>query len=154
MARAILRSIAVSAAKGEHRAQALFTTLLATTERENRELQNSFLETAIEYKVDWERELERRKRLGLTDLPEPLPHPDDIVIDMKTGKVRMKGPMTKEEKAQWDTFRERKVECDHTIAELETELDGATDPKYRQVLLDEIAHERKIKTIIARVIPD
>jgi hypothetical protein len=38
--------------------------------------------------------LERREGFGITT-PDPIPHPDDIIIDMKTGSVRMKGPSQK-----------------------------------------------------------
>jgi len=51
--------------------------------------------------------LERREGFGITT-PDPIPHPDDIIIDMKTGSVRMKGPFTKEEKPAWDKLRARK----------------------------------------------
>ena len=102
MAKAVVRALAVNAARGQLRSQQLFATLLAETERANKALSDEWLQTAIEYKRDWDEELERRARLGITDLPEPLPHPDDIVIDMKTGQVIIKGPMTKEDKAKWD----------------------------------------------------
>jgi hypothetical protein len=46
---------------------------------------------AMEYKHNWEQELERRARLGLSG-PEPLPHPDDIIIDRKTDQVIINGP--------------------------------------------------------------
>jgi ferric-dicitrate binding protein FerR (iron transport regulator) len=36
-----------------------------------------------------------------------LPSRDDIVMDMKTDQVIIKGPMTKEEKVEWDRWRER-----------------------------------------------
>ena len=101
IAEAVIRSIALAAAKGHQRSQRLFTEMLSSTERANKALHDEWLETAIEYKVDWERELERRARLGIV-APAPLPHPDDIVIDMKTGQVRIVGPFTKEEKAKWD----------------------------------------------------
>ena len=51
------------------------------------------LKEAIKYKFRWEEHLKRRKELGITG-PEPLPHPDDIVIDRKTDRVIVKGPMT------------------------------------------------------------
>ena len=54
---------------------------------------------------------------GLT-LPEPLPHPDDIVIDMKIGQVGITGPMTKEDKAEWDRIWDQVEECDRSIGEL------------------------------------
>jgi hypothetical protein len=49
--------------------------------------------TATEYKQTWQKELERRKRLGLK-LPDPVPHPDDIVVDVRRMTVSFNGPMT------------------------------------------------------------
>jgi hypothetical protein len=80
MAQAVVRSLAVNAAKGSQRAQRLFTELLGETERENRRLRVAHLEAAMTYKIAWERELDRRKALGISG-PEPLPHPDHIFID-------------------------------------------------------------------------
>jgi hypothetical protein len=147
MAQAIVRSLAVNAVKGNQRAQRLFTELLASVESANKRLHDEWLQTAIDYKVDWERELERRKTLGIVG-PEPLPHPDDIVIDVNTGTVRVKGPMTKEDKVIWDRLRERKRECDREIAELEEMLQKDPDCSYRQVVLDDIEHAKKLRAMI------
>jgi hypothetical protein len=154
MAQAIVRSLAVNAAKGNPRAQRLFTELLAATERDNKRLHDEWLETAIEYKVDWERELERRQRHGITDAPPPLPHPDHVIIDMATGTVRITGPMTKEEKPKWDMWRARKDECDREIASLEKELRDDPNHPHRAMILEDIAHERRIRAIICGAIPD
>src|SRR3954452_10033400 len=86
MAQAVVRSLAVSAAKGSQRAQRLFTALITTTERERRKARDSELEAAIVYKVAWDRELERRRRFGIP-APDPLPHPAHIVIDAVDGTV-------------------------------------------------------------------
>ena len=153
IAEAVVRSIALAAAKGQQRSQRLFTEMLTTTERANKLLHDEWLKTAIDYKVDWERELERRERLGIT-APAPLPHPDDIVIDMKTGQVRLTGPFTKEEKVNWDKMRARKAECDESIAEHEQTLHDDPDCEHASVLRDEIRYERQIRKIIARVIKD
>ena len=75
MAQAIVRALAVNAAKGQQRAQRLFTELLATVERENRRLHDEWLQVAINYKVEWEQELERRRRCGIV-APDPLPPAD------------------------------------------------------------------------------
>src|SRR4029079_18583332 len=109
MVQAIVRSLAVNAAKGNQRAQRLFTQLLSTTERDNKQLHDEWLQTAINYKVDWERELERRAQHGIV-APAPIPHPDNVIIDMQTGTVRITGPMTKEEKASLDEILERASE--------------------------------------------
>ena len=89
-------TLAVNAAKGSQRAQRLFTQLLAATEREKRRGLRGFLASAVAFA--WERELERRRVLGLTG-PEPLPHPDHLVIDLEAGTAHIRGPATKEEKA-------------------------------------------------------
>jgi hypothetical protein len=103
--------------------------------------------------MDWERELERCKRLGI-EAPDPIPHPDHLVIDMKAGTVHIRGPMTKEEKAAWDHLRERKQECDREIAELEDLLKKNRKGRTRQLILDDIKYEKKLRRMISKVIPD
>lgn len=153
MARAIVRSLAVNAAKGNQRSQRLFAEMLATTERENKRLHDEWLETAIEYKCDWERELERRERLGII-APDPIPHPDHIEIDMQTGRVVLKGPMTKEEKVRWDRLCERKAEFAKELAELKQMLVDDPDYEYRKHVEEDIRHTEKILEIIRRSVPD
>jgi Family of unknown function (DUF5681) len=99
--KAVVRSMALTAAKGHARSQLMFTSLLQATENERWARHDEWLKTAIEYKTNWEETLERRKRLGLTG-PEPFPHPDDIIIDTFTGEVTIKGPLTKEQKEAQD----------------------------------------------------
>jgi hypothetical protein len=85
MAQAVIRALAVNAAKGDHRSQRLFAELLASVESSRKLLHDQWLDTAIGYKVEWEKELHRREHLGITDLPEPLPHPDHVQIDFIAG---------------------------------------------------------------------
>ena len=128
MAQAIIRSLAVNAAKGQHRAQRLFAELLAATERSRTQLHERFLASAIEYKVEWERELARRDALGIRDLPAPLPHPDHVVVDIRSGTVRFAGPATKEEKAEWDNVLEQKAIIEESVAALIEANESETDP--------------------------
>lgn len=153
MAQAVVRSLAVNAAKGSQRAQRLFTQILASTETANKRLHDEWLDTAITYKIEWEREIERCKRQGI-EPPSPLPHPDDITIDMRTGAVRIHGPMTKEEKVEWDWMRERKQEFMREIAELQQLLRDEPDYPHRKFVEDDIEHSRKVVAMIANVIPD
>jgi hypothetical protein len=101
MAQAIMRTMAVNAAKGQPRATKLFTEMLSATEAANLAVREECLQAAIEYKLGSEAELERRKLLGITG-PDPLPHPDDIIIDTNAGTVALKGPLTRQEKQIWD----------------------------------------------------
>lgn len=151
VAQAVIRSLAVNAAKGNHRAQRLFAELLAATETANKRLHDDWLETAITYKVEWDRELERRREFGIAG-PEPIPHPDDIEIDMRTGSVRIKGPMTKEEKARIEHWRARKAELEAELAELRQEL--ADNPEHSAFIEKEIADDEKILEMISRIVPD
>src|SRR5262245_24287951 len=153
MAQAVIRSVAVNAAKGSPRAQRLFTDLLAATERDKRRLQEEWLQTAIKYKIDWELELLRRKQLGIK-APDPIPHPDHIRIDFATGTVRITGPMTKEDKPYWDKLAADKAKYDAEIAELEKLL--AEDPQapYREQILQEIERQRRMRELIAQALPD
>lgn len=114
IAQAVVRSLAVNAARGQHRAQRLFAEILSATETANRRLHDEGLATAINYKIGWERELERRKRLGI-EAPDPIPHPDDLEIDLRTGEVVVKGPMTKEDKARIETIQNGKVELEREL---------------------------------------
>jgi hypothetical protein len=148
MAKAVVRALAVNAARGQLRSQQLFATLLSETERSNKAFHDDWLQTAIQYKIDWEEELDRRARLGITGLPEPLPHPDDIIIDTKTSQVSVTGPITKEEKVRWDRMWDRVEECDRTIAELTSDLKLSEYKRYRQFIEDDIAHEKRIRAII------
>jgi hypothetical protein len=104
---AILRSLALSAAKGHQRSQRLFTELVRVVEHEKKALKDQLLETAIEYKVGWEFEIERCERLGITP-PTPISHPDDVVIDLHTATVEFRGPLTKEDKEISDWLRKRR----------------------------------------------
>ena len=133
------------------RSQQAFTALLAETERANKAHYDEWLRTAIEYKWHWENELARRKRLGLTG-PEPLPHPDDIIVDVRANLVTVKGPMTKEEKVVWEQMRAQLRECDATIPELIASLKGTKSKRHRQLLREEIMHEFEIRKIIVDAI--
>jgi hypothetical protein len=153
MAQAIIRSLAVNAVKGNQRAQRLFTELLTTTERENKRLHDEFLDVAITYKVEWERELERRERLGITG-PEPLPHPDHVVVNMRTGEVAIKGPATKEEKAHHEMLVNAKIEFQAELDELEQLLDDEPEYPYRAQVEADIQHNMKLIDIIRKAVPD
>ncbi len=65
-----------------------------------RERQAQF-QAAVDYKIRWQQELELRRQKGISG-PDPLPHPDHVILDFDTGTVRIKGPMTKKEKVEWD----------------------------------------------------
>jgi len=69
MAQATIRALAVNAAQGQHRAQRLFAEMLSATELQNIQLADEWLNTTLDCKIEWDQELLRRERMGITDLP-------------------------------------------------------------------------------------
>ena len=151
MAKAIMRALAVNAARGQLRSQQLFVKLLSETERARKADSDRFVEIAIQYKCNWERELERPKAPGITG-PEPIPHPDDIHIDLNTGQLTFKGPMTKEDKAEWQRLYDRVEESDREIEYLNSQLKRTRSKRYRCMLEDDIARERRLREIIVNAV--
>ena len=145
MAQAIVRALAVNAAKGQHRAQRLFAEMLSTTERQNKALADEWLQTAIEYKVEWERELERRARFGITNLPEPFPHPDQVIIDMNTGTARVQGPMTKEQREVVEHWTRKREDWAEEVASLDEQLAKDLEESTRQFFEED--RQRSLKLI-------
>lgn len=153
MAQAIIRSLAVNAAKGQHRAQRLFADLLASTERSRADLHERFFNAALDYKIAWERELARRDALGITDLRSPLPHPDHVVVDVRTGSVRIEGPASKQEKAEWDAILGEKAVLEDSVAKLIEANDTETDPNEIEDNLRYIKMGQERLKTIARLMP-
>lgn len=138
MAQAVVRSMAVNAAKGQHRAQRLFAQLLGSTESARKELHDRYFETALTYKIEWDRELQRRAEQGITTLPDPLPHPDQIILDMNVGTVQLRGPLTKEEKATVDHWKGKAEDLKETVEELRESLTAETDHEEREDIIRHI----------------
>ena len=115
---AMFRNLAVTAAKGDAKAQRTFTDLLKSAEGDRNAANKKFLNQAIEYKISGMREIERCKKLGI-EPPEMIPHPDDIYVNMTTDRIEIRGPMTPEDKKDWDKIREIKQDCKKTLAKEE-----------------------------------
>ena len=99
--------------------------MLSTIEQEKMEEHDGFFKTAMDYKLTWEEELERRERLGITDAEPPLPHPDHIELDIEARTVQIVGPMTKEEKVVYAHWVARKKELWAILEELQKKLKAA-----------------------------
>lgn len=110
-----------------------------------------WLPTAINYKVEWDEELARCKNFGV-EAPPPIPHPDDIIIDMITGLVRIKGPVTKEDKVRWDQLRDLKATIKLDIEEMTALL--AAQPEDRDQINEEIQHSQRVLKMILAVVGD
>ena len=85
--------------------------------------------------------------------PDPIPHPDHIEIDMSTGRVLVKGPMTKEEKAHIEWVLDRKAEFERELADLKQMLIDNPNYEHRKFVEDDIRHDEKILELIGRALP-
>ena len=127
---AVLRSVALNAAKGQQRAQRMFTDLLQCVEGEKRAFYAEVLQEAIRYKEEWDQEIERCRKQGRPE-PEPVPHPDNIVIDRNTGMVEIIGPILSQEKRYLD---ELEALCSDLQARVEKlEAKKKAEPRDREI---------------------
>lgn len=152
MAQAVMRALAVNAVKGQHRSQRLFAELLGATERENKKMSDEWVQTAISYKVEWNEELQRREALGITHLPAPLPDPDQVRINFKTGEARIQGPMMKEDVAELEKWQDKRDIWAQELVEIDKDLKTEEDEGIRKLLLDDKAHAQKILGLLDRLL--
>ena len=120
---AILRKVAVAAANGNIRAQQNYLNLLIGAEADRRVATMELLKIAIDYKEHWHHVLAERARKGTTG-PEPVPHPDDVIIDYDTGKIRIDGPVMEEQKGARDQLRARWPGLELLLTEINEEIES------------------------------
>ena len=111
------------------------------------------MENAFEYKQRWTAELERRHRLGIQE-PDPVPHPDDIMVDMRTGHVRTEGPLDEREKRKWDERLARRAEAQAEVNAAAQNHRKARCKKRKAMWLLEWHFEQKIFDLINDGLPE
>jgi hypothetical protein len=107
---ASMRALAIAAMKGSRLSQKALAEIVREVEQRAANENSAVLEGALDYKLKWKAELERREKLGL-DPVHPIPDPDDIIINFRTGEVRTEGPMDEREKANYDQRIARRAEA-------------------------------------------
>lgn len=88
---AILRKVWVNAANGNTRAQRICLDLVIGAEADRSAAAAELLRAAVEGKEYWANIFAEYDRRGI-ERPDPVPHPDDVVIDYQTGEVRNQRP--------------------------------------------------------------
>lgn len=150
---AVFRAMGVSALKGNRFAQQMIADMVRQVEADDRQSKMELFETAVDYKANAEEEIRRARQLGQPE-PEILPHPDDIVLDINTGSVRIRGPQTKEEKKEWDRLIGRRDAAQEEVSYFAKKHRQARSDDKRQYWLDEWHFEQKMFDMINDKLPE
>lgn len=151
MIQAVIRSLGVSAVKGSHRAQLALAGLVRAIEQNDLNDKRALFETVVEYKRGWQENFEICDARGQLR-PEPVPHPDDLEVNSRTGEVYFNGPFDDAEKAQWDKARERLRDAEAEIAWLKDWAEK--EPEHVDVREQEIAGEQYLIDLLSLAFPD
>ena len=144
---AVFRAMGVSAMKGNRFAQRTLAELVRTVEQEDQALRIENLDAMLTYKMAWEKEIERCKSLGLPD-------PDPVFLDFRTGETNVRGPMTREEKAEWDVRLRRRNEAQDEVTYASTKYKRAKDERSKEMWLSHWTFEQRIFDIINDRMPE
>lgn len=99
--RAVARSLVKSAISGDYRAaQWVLEKGRAIEVAAAAQLEKDF-EYATAHKERWERAIKEAKDCW-REIPQPIPHPDHIILDQRHRRVIFTGPRNAEEKAEYD----------------------------------------------------
>jgi hypothetical protein len=150
---AVFRAMNVSAMKGNRLAQKMVAEMVASVEEEHRKEQQELFETAVTYKMNCEQEIARCRRLGLPE-PSPVPHPDDIVIDVRAGTARIEGPLCPEDKQRWDAWLARRAEAQEEVTYYATRYRRTRTPRIKESLLKGWIREQRMFDMINDTLPE
>lgn len=91
-----------------------------------------FMKELAFYQTRWREYIHRNRVPGCEEPDVPLPHPNDIHFDWFRGRYEIKGPLTDEQKKDWDKLSRMRVRDLVEIEEFEK-----TPPKHRDERLEE-----------------
>lgn len=150
---AVFRAMGVAAMKGNRFAQKTMAELITGLESREAESRFELFGNAVEYKTQWSAEIERCEKLGLP-VPEPLPHPDDIILDTSNGGVRITGPQTKEQKQQLDEALARRAEAQEEVDYFADKYRRARSERMKARYLEDWHWEQRMFDIINDIVSD
>jgi len=63
-----------------------------------------------------------------------VPHPDEVIIDLQTGEVRIDGPVLQEQKEARDHLHANRLEMEEDLREIEEKLESdPNNPELRKL---------------------
>ena len=150
---AAMRALAISAMKGSRLSQKALAEITSTAEARAAEERLTAMENALEYKQRWTAEIERCRRLSI-EAPTPIPHPDDILIDMRNGRVSTAGPLDDREKRDWDKRLARRDDAQLEVSDSARRFKRAKTEQMRAIHLSEWISEQYIFDLINDQMPE
>ena len=111
-------------------------------ERANKALADKRLDAALEYKIQWDRELERRASLGIS-APEPIPHPERHHHRHERRAGEGSGSTGRKRTKSSGTACGLLEESDREIGELTEDIKLCKTKRQRQPIEDEFANRRR-----------
>lgn len=151
MIQAILRSLSVAALKGDRRAQLAVANMVQATQEKLIETRRVVYQAVTDYKEHYRKVFADCDARG-EPRPEPVPHPDEIVVDEKTLLIRYNGPESHDEKAEWDKLLQRRDEFREELKELKAAVERS--PEDADVYRDDIVYVDYVVRLISQTIPD
>lgn len=156
MIEGIIRSISVSAVKGNTKSQELFLKYFNEKEAKRKQSHDKTLFASIEYKEKAQARIELHARLGI-EPPELYPHPKYIHINWEDETYVINGPISKDEANQNRAKYKEELKEKHslyleTIAEAEEYLKTKEGQKYKKHVLQDIETQKKMLKTFEEVI--
>lgn len=148
---AVIRSLGVAALKGSHRAQIAITSMVKAVQDKSMEDRTFVFNSAMEYKKGWE-EVKAQCDARGEPYPEPVPHPDEVCVDMKTLLVTYNGPQTKDEKQNWDQMLQLRADVLEEAEECRKRLKRRS--RHSEFYQQELERCQRLADAIGAVIPD
>jgi Family of unknown function (DUF5681) len=149
---ASVRALAISAVKGSRLAQKQLSDIVRTVEARKNAEQLEVFEVMIEYKQKWTAELERRQRHGII-APDPVPHPDDIFVDLIKGDIEFEGPIDEKQKEFWDERFQRMTDSQESVTYFADKYRKARDPKRKEFWRQEWHYEQQLFDLMNDSLP-
>lgn len=150
---AVFRAMGVAAMKGNRFAQKTMAELVTGLEQRDAEARFELFGNAVEYKHRWTEEIERCERHNLP-IPEPIPHPDDIILNPRTGGVRIVGPQTKEQKDRYDEATNRRIEAQEEVTYFAEKFRRSRSEKMKERHLENWHWEQRMFDLINDAMPE
>jgi hypothetical protein len=115
---AAMRRAVLKAANGDHKSLVFVAGHAQAHAEKKKAIAFGQFQAAVLLKANWEKEVADCERLGKPRPKDRLPHPDEIAIDGRTGRVSYNGPFNEKEEAEWERLLVGKAEAKLEITKL------------------------------------